>query len=185
MTLSMNASIFSQAHKEARVGDPSVSYRERFSAALRRWWDFAKKLDAYLYGDSNVAPVRPEIVPPPDAGKKTNPQPIRVSTLPCEAAKDAMIRRIAEKTNRRFFTIRFTKRTNGEYRVMNAKYPLPARFSTGRGHRFNPVEKRLLQVYDVKKGAPRFASLDSVDTVTANGYRFEFDGLKVRTYWTA
>lgn len=110
--------------------------------------------------------------------------PVKTCTLPSEGAKDALIRRIAQKQAGRFFTVEFTKRTNGENRVMNALRDLPEEFR-GNGHKFDPTAKRLLQVFDVQKGAPRFVSLDGVHRVSAAGYRFEFDGLEMRTYRTA
>jgi hypothetical protein len=75
--------------------------------------------------------------------------------------------------NGQFCAISFIKRTDGNFRVMNCRVGVK-RYVSGEGLRFDPVEKDLIQVFDVKKHAYRFVPIEGIVRVNANrcSYRF-------------
>ena len=79
---------------------------------------------------------------------------------------------LRETSNKKIFTVTFRKRTTGEIRTMNAMRGV-RKGVTGQGLPFDPSEKNLLTVYDMKKKGHRFVNLDEVISFTANRKKFE------------
>ena len=78
---------------------------------------------------------------------------------------------LRETSNKKIFTVTFVKRTTGEVRTMNAMRGV-RKGVTGQGLSFNPSEKNLLTVYDMKKQGHRFVNLNDVISFTANRKKF-------------
>lgn len=72
---------------------------------------------------------------------------------------------------RQFFTVVFVKRTNGAVRIMNCRKGVHKGVRGG-GLRFNPVAKKLVNVFDIPKGQHRFISLDEIKRVSINKVRY-------------
>lgn len=72
---------------------------------------------------------------------------------------------------RQFFTVCFIKRTNGETRIMNCRKGV-RKGTTGEGLKFNPVDKGLVEVFDVAKNQYRFISLDNIIRINIRGQRY-------------
>jgi hypothetical protein len=79
---------------------------------------------------------------------------------------------LKETSNKKVFSVTFVKRTTGELRKMNAMRGV-RKGVKGVGHSFDPSEKGLLCVYDMKKGDFRFVNLDDVISFKANRKSFE------------
>lgn len=79
---------------------------------------------------------------------------------------------LRETSNKKIFTVTFIKRTTGEIRIMNAMRGV-RKGVTGQGLPFDPSEKNLLTVYDMKKRGHRFVNLNDVISFTANRKKFE------------
>jgi hypothetical protein len=79
---------------------------------------------------------------------------------------------LKETANKRIFSVTFIKRTTGEVRKMNAMRGV-RKGVTGQGLPFDPSEKNLLTVYDMKKRGHRFVNLNDVISFTANRKKFE------------
>ena len=78
---------------------------------------------------------------------------------------------LRETSNKKIFSVTFVKRTTGEVRTMNAMRGV-RKGVTGQGLSFNPSEKNLLTVYDMKKQGHRFVNLNDVISFTANRKKF-------------
>lgn len=82
----------------------------------------------------------------------------------------------------KFFTAEFTKRTNGEYRVMTCRRGV-RKGVKGVGMAYDPKERDLLCVYDVQKieegksekGAFRMINLSDLHKVRLGGKTFNWD----------
>lgn len=79
---------------------------------------------------------------------------------------------LRETSNKKIFTVTFRKRTTGELRTMNAMRGVRKGVS-GEGLPFDPSEKNLLTVYDMKKRGHRFVNLNDVISFTANRKKFQ------------
>ncbi len=79
---------------------------------------------------------------------------------------------LKETSNKKVFSVTFVKRTTGELRKMNAMRGV-MKGVKGVGHSFNPSEKGLLCVYDMKKKDFRFVNLNDVISFKANRKSFE------------
>lgn len=79
---------------------------------------------------------------------------------------------LRETSNKKIFAVTFVKRTTKEIRTMNAMRGV-RKGVTGQGLSFNPSDKNLLTVYDMKKKGHRFVNLDEVISFTANKKKFE------------
>jgi hypothetical protein len=78
---------------------------------------------------------------------------------------------VQETSNRKVFTVTFVKRTNGELRRLNGLRGV-TKGVKGVGHSFNPTEKGLLCVYDLKKSDFRFVNLSEIVSFKANKKSF-------------
>lgn len=82
----------------------------------------------------------------------------------------------------KIFTIEFTKRSNGENRVMNCRRGVQKGVK-GVGLKFNPEEKELLVVYDMQKleegkdekGAFRMVNLSDLISLRMDGKHYNWD----------
>lgn len=75
----------------------------------------------------------------------------------------------------RIFTVIFIKRTNGERRVMNARFGVH-RYVNGRGLSYSPKKKNLIGCYDVtqEKGKGyRMINLDSLLELKLDGMHYK------------
>ena len=77
-------------------------------------------------------------------------------------------RELMEKSNGQFFTVRFIKKTDGEYREMNARLGVTVGVN-GNGRNFEPKDYDLLGVYDMQKHGHRMVNLRSVVGLSING----------------
>lgn len=64
------------------------------------------------------------------------------------------VRKLIESTNGKFFRVIFTKRTNGELRTMDCRTGVNA-FTNGGGRKYNPDEKDLVWVWDLRAWDPK------------------------------
>ena len=78
---------------------------------------------------------------------------------------------LVETSNKRIFSVTFVKK-DGSIRKMNAMRGV-RKGVKGVGHSFNPSEKSLLTVYDMKLKEFRFVNLNGVISFSANKKRFE------------
>ena len=70
-----------------------------------------------------------------------------------------------------FFTVTFVKRSTGETRVMNCRKGVRKGVS-GEGMKFNPDDKGLVNVYDVKNAGHRFISLEGIQGISMRGRKY-------------
>jgi hypothetical protein len=77
---------------------------------------------------------------------------------------------LKETANKKIFTVTFVKK-DGSIRKMNAMRGV-RKGVKGVGHSFNPSEKNLLTVYDMKIKEFRFVNLNDVLSFTANKKKF-------------
>lgn len=59
------------------------------------------------------------------------------------------VRKLIESTKGRFFRVIFTKRTNGEPRIMDCRTGV-AKFTNGGGRKYDPADKDLVCVWDLR-----------------------------------
>lgn len=78
----------------------------------------------------------------------------------------------AAKGSGRIFTVRFYKRTTGEFRVMNCRGRV-VKGLTGGELKFNPEEHRLIAVYDMQNNGFRMINADTIQEVTIHGETFK------------
>ena len=78
---------------------------------------------------------------------------------------------LKETANKRIFSVTFIKRSTGEVRKMNARRDV-RKGVKGVGLAFEPSEKNLLTVYDMKKKGFRHINLNEVLEFTANKQKF-------------
>ena len=76
-----------------------------------------------------------------------------------------------EKSNGKFFSVEFIKK-NGERRRMLARKGVK-KYATGRGSRYNPIEKTLSCVFDVQKEQYRMVNLNTIRELVMNGTSFK------------
>lgn len=72
---------------------------------------------------------------------------------------------------RQFFTVVFVKRTNGKTRTMNCRKGVHKGVRGG-GLKFDPVSKKLVNVFDIPKGQHHFVSLDEIKRASINKVRY-------------
>jgi hypothetical protein len=72
----------------------------------------------------------------------------------------------------RAFTVYFTKRTDGEKRVMNARYGVYNKLKAGVS-RFDFEEKNLHSVYDMTNHSYKCIPLESIEKLTLDGVIYE------------
>ena len=71
-----------------------------------------------------------------------------------------------------FFTVTFTKRSNGETRVMNCRKGVKKDVS-GQGHKYIVADKGLVCVRDVQKRAHRMIALESIQEIKMAGKTYK------------
>lgn len=74
---------------------------------------------------------------------------------------------IKEAKSGKIFTVTFVKK-DGTVRTMNARMGVK-RGVTGKGMKYDPLEKGLVPVYDMQKGAFRMINFESVLSIKMNG----------------
>ena len=94
-----------------------------------------------------ASPEQPEAAPTPD--------------IPSGPISQEEAKKLIRDTKGKFFTVTFIKRTTGETRVMNARLGVKA-YLKGGELPYDPNEKNLIPVYDVKTGGYRMISGDSI-----------------------
>ena len=72
------------------------------------------------------------------------------------------------KRSGKIFTVRFYKRTTGEYRVMNCRGKV-VKGLVGGELKFDPAEHRLIPVFDMQAGQYRMINCDTIQEVTIHG----------------
>lgn len=72
----------------------------------------------------------------------------------------------------RFFSVTFTKRTDGRTRVMNCRKGV-SKDVKGEGHRYNVEEKGLVCVRDVQKQGFRMIPLESIRRIKMEGKEYQ------------
>ena len=76
------------------------------------------------------------------------------------------------KQTGRIFTVTFIKRTNGERRVMNARFGVKKHLKGGT-LKYNPVEHRLIGCFDVTPGKGyRMIATESITELKINGAHY-------------
>ena len=78
----------------------------------------------------------------------------------------------AAKGSGKIFTVRFYKRTTGEFRVMNCRGRV-IKGLTGGELKFDPEEKGLITVFDMQAGPYRMINCDTIQEVTVGGVTFK------------
>jgi hypothetical protein len=86
--------------------------------------------------------------------------------------KDEARKLIENEDSGKFFTVTFVKRSNGEIRKMNCRTGVRKNLLSGE-LRFNPAEKGLKNVYDVRKHNYRFISLENIKRIKMNKREYE------------
>lgn len=64
------------------------------------------------------------------------------------------VHKLIKSTKGKFFRVIYTKRTNGEPRTMDCRIGVKA-FTTGGGPKYNPDEKDLVWVWDLRAWDPK------------------------------
>lgn len=72
------------------------------------------------------------------------------------------------KSSGKIFTVRFYKRTTGEYRVMNCRGKVVKGLNGGE-LKFNPKDHNLISVFDMQIGQYRMINCDTIQEVTIHG----------------
>jgi hypothetical protein len=72
------------------------------------------------------------------------------------------------KKSGKIFTVKFFKRTTGEFRVMNCRGGVYKDLSGG-DLRFNPSDHRLIPVFDMQKCAYRMVNCETIQEITIHG----------------
>lgn len=75
------------------------------------------------------------------------------------------------KGSGKIFTVRFYKRTTGEFRVMNCRGRV-IKGLTGGELKFDPESKGLITVFDMHAGQYRMINCDTIQEVTVGGVTF-------------
>ena len=89
-----------------------------------------------------------------------------------EVTQEQAQKLIVDYKGRQFFTVVFVKRTAPHnVRTMNCRKGV-SKGVRGGGLRFDPLEKRLVNVFDIPKGQHRFISLDEIKRVSMQGKRY-------------
>lgn len=70
----------------------------------------------------------------------------------------------------KIFSVEFIKK-NGETRVLNGRTGVHKGLS-GDGMKYNPIERNLLPVYDVRKRAYRMINVDTIKRINAEGHEY-------------
>lgn len=86
-----------------------------------------------------------------------------------------LIKRLAGGT---IFRITFTKRSNGEQRVMVCRLNATA-YITGEGARYDAAAKGLLPVFDVQARGWRSVPLDAIINIKVRGVTYDGNGCEV------
>lgn len=77
----------------------------------------------------------------------------------------------AAKGSGKIFTVRFYKRTTGQFRVMNCRGRVIKGLS-GEGLKFDPESKGLITVFDMQNNGYRMINTETIQEVTINGVTF-------------
>lgn len=72
----------------------------------------------------------------------------------------------------RFFTVTFTKRSDGSVRVMNCRKGVQKDLS-GNGPRYDPISRGLVCVRDVQIREHRMISLENIQEIRMDGKKFQ------------
>ena len=82
-------------------------------------------------------------------------------------------------TNGKIFAVTFIKKTTGESRRMVARTGVK-KFVTGEGMKYNPIEKKLLTVFDMQKKEYRMVNLSTLRSIKIAGkeYPVEYPSLE-------
>lgn len=94
-------------------------------------------------------PIEPEEPNEPVA----EPEPITINT--------SQAKQMIKDTKGRFFTVTFTKKSDGSIRVMNCRLGVRA-YLHGGALRYNPEAKGMIPVYDVQKRGYRIVTIDNI-----------------------
>ena len=78
--------------------------------------------------------------------------------------KDEARKIIENEFSGKFFTVTFVKRTNGKTRILNCRTGVRKNLLS-QELRFNPTEKGLKNVYDMKKREYRFIALENIKRI--------------------
>lgn len=90
----------------------------------------------------------------------------------CEAKRQAIRDYVAKIVDGQFYTVVFTKKSDGSLRVMNAKQDV-SKYSHG-GHNPCSGKEDLLPTFDMKAGAYRTVFLDGVIEIRHAGKTIKF-----------
>ena len=86
--------------------------------------------------------------------------------------KDEARKLIENEDSGKFFTVTFVKRTTGEMRKMNCRTGVRKNLLNDE-LRFNPAERGLKNVYDMRKRNYRFISLENIKKIKMNKREYE------------
>lgn len=78
------------------------------------------------------------------------------------------VRWIREESKGRIFGVTFIKRTNGETRVMTCRYGVRSH-AKGIGLKFDPTSKKLIVIWDMRKGAYRMIPEEGIRNMLIAG----------------
>lgn len=101
--------------------------------------------------------------------------------MPLSTIAQRAVKMLIDNTNGKFFRVVFTKRTNGEERIMDCRTGV-GKFVIGVGLKFNPAEHGLvpvwdLRAYEIEKGGDlgyRFIPLENVKRIKFRGISYHF-----------
>ena len=85
-------------------------------------------------------------------------------------SKGEVIQKILQSKGK-FFRVIFIKRTTGELRSMLCRTGVRKHLKGGK-LKFNPIDRNLINVYDVAKKGYRFINLDSIQSVKIEGKHY-------------
>jgi len=86
--------------------------------------------------------------------------------------KDEARKLIENEDSGKFFTVTFVKRTTGEIRTMNCRTGVRKNLLSNE-LRFNPAERGLKNVYDMRNRNYRFISLENIKKIKMNKREYE------------
>jgi hypothetical protein len=76
------------------------------------------------------------------------------------------------KGSGKIFTVRFYKRTTGQFRIMNCRGRV-IKGLTGGELKFDPESKGLITVFDMQNNGYRMINAETIQEVTINGVTFK------------
>jgi hypothetical protein len=89
------------------------------------------------------------------------------TTITKEEARDM----VKNYKGSQFFTVTFTKRSDGSTRIMNCRKGVHKDVK-GEGHRYNTEDKDLVCVRDVQKRAHRMIPVDGIQAISMKGKKY-------------